>query len=406
MCLFSRPSSPSSIAYKKGVLSFDCGACPECLSKKARRWALRAVYESQQGPACMVTLTYDQYIHDGRGRVIGERVAERNVDKRDVQLFIKRLRKWFVSKYGKDYRIKYLITAEYGKRTHRPHYHALLFNVKFPDAVPYKRSKRGNLIYTSDILDNLWHNGICTVDTQNLSAACARYCTKYCAKDSRAEDTFMLFSRGIGEEGLLRDFNGKSYWIDGREYPIPRQIWEKYIVKKYSGIGIDFSPKYYSPRGVWSRYLDSQVLRRHYFDLRDSDPLYQQYIKYWSDKVEQFDRVRPDSVTRILQLPDNKYFAYKVAALECLQDWHNFLPKPAPRSGCVGEWNRWKWDHRIDLPLAPCYKAANDTKRERAIQNYHRKLSKKYLNFHEIIDPLSPDLDDIPIEWCKEDFIF
>ncbi len=82
--------------------------------------------------------------------------------------------------------------------------------------------------------------GICTVDTQNLSAACARYCTKYCAKDARADDTFMLFSRGIGEAGLLRDFNGKSYIIDGREYPIPRQIWEKKICEWYQGFYLSF----------------------------------------------------------------------------------------------------------------------------------------------------------------------
>lgn len=350
----------AGVAYKKGITSFKCGACPECLAEKARRWCLRAVYEAQDVPCCMVTLTYDTYIRDGRGRIIGEEVADRGVDKRDVQLFLKRLRKWCTTRYGKDYRIKYLVTAEYGKHTHRPHYHALLFNVNFPDAVVYKRSKRGNAIYKSEILNRLWHHGICTVDTQNLSAACARYCTKYCAKDARADDTFMLFSRGIGEAGLLRDFNGKSYIIDGREYPIPRQIWEKKICEWYQGFLPEFSPKYVSPRANEELYKCAFQLRQNYFALRDSDPTYQAYLAYWKARSEAYEKSRPLPEVRILQLPDIKYHAYKVAALECLRFRKHGVPRIAPRSTAKSEYMHWLFERRI-LPLPSCYTTANDT---------------------------------------------
>ena len=423
MCLFEYPNENyNGPAYKKGVTSFKCGACPECLAEKARKWALRAVFEAQYVPSMMVTLTYDSYIRDGRGRIIGEQVSDRTVLKRDCQLFIKRLRKWCTKVYSPDHRMKYLITAEYGKRTHRAHYHALLFNVEFPDIVPYKYSKRGNPIYQSKILSEIWHNGICTVDSVNLSAACARYCTKYCAKDARTDDTFMLFSRGIGEFGLMGSFNGISYWVDGREYPIPRQIWEKVISDRYKDGKVEFSPKYVSPRcDDENRYLKSVQLRQNYFIIRDSDEQYKSYLAYWAKKGELYEKRLAPPLIRILQLPNDKYYAYKMAALECitrrtcgtpgidlgLPSWAiDGFPVPPPRSGCKSRYNRWLFVHH--LPLSSCYIAANDTpyneKQEKAIDQYHRKRFIQSVKALAITDPLSSEWADCPISWRLEDF--
>ena len=90
MCLFPLPNyRVSEKAYKKGITSFPCGACPECLKRKASRWALRAHYESQEHENNIaVCLTYDSYIRDSRGNIIGERVSDLSCNKRDVQLFI------------------------------------------------------------------------------------------------------------------------------------------------------------------------------------------------------------------------------------------------------------------------------------------------------------------------------
>lgn len=49
--------------------------------------------------------------------------------KRDIQLFIKRLRK-ANSKHTDMPAIKYYAVGEYGGRTQRPHYHIILFNAK------------------------------------------------------------------------------------------------------------------------------------------------------------------------------------------------------------------------------------------------------------------------------------
>jgi hypothetical protein len=74
----------------------------------------------------------------------------RPVIKKDIQDFMKRYRAYLDYHYGKNKKpIKYMATAEYGDRTHRAHYHVLIFGHVFNDRVPYKKSKRGNQIYMS-----------------------------------------------------------------------------------------------------------------------------------------------------------------------------------------------------------------------------------------------------------------
>lgn len=364
MCLFPSPNyRVNEEAYKKGITAFPCGACPECLKKKASRWALRAHYEAQEhGNNVSVCLTYDSYMRDSRGNIIGERVSDLSVNKRDVQLFIKRVRK----KYGKN--VKYIASAEYGKRTHRPHYHVILFGVSFEDCVPYKRSKRGNLIYKSNTLNALWKQGICTVDALYVNSAVARYCTKYAVKDSRADDTFMLCSQGIGINGLLRDFNGKSYIVEGREYPIPREVWYEYIGKKYHFDVLPFTFKY---RGAREYGFDiayrNLCLRSKAFSLRDNDPVYKSYLAYWSEKALLFRSVQRDPLTRINLLPDDKYHSYKIAARKALAARLAGVPVTPPRSGLISAINRYRWENFRIPPvqsfalLSSCHKSANDT---------------------------------------------
>ncbi len=364
MCLF--PSANYRVtekAYKKGITSFSCGSCPECLKKKASRWALRAFYEAQEHDNNIaVCLTYDSYIRDSHGNIVGERVSDLSCNKRDVQLFIKRVRK----KFGNN--VKYIASAEHGKRTNRPHYHVILFGVTFNDCVPYKRSKRGNLIYKSNTLNKLWKNGICTVDSLHVNSAVARYCTKYAVKDSRADDTFMLVSQGIGLRGLLRDFNGKSYIVEGHEYPIPREVWYDYIGKKYRFDVLPFTFKYRGVRDYGYAVADrNRRLRAKAFSLRDNDPLYISYLAYWQEKFLLFQSLQRDPLTRINLLPDDKYHAYKIAARKALSARLAGVPVTSPRSGCVSAINRYRWENfRIppvrSLALLPsCHKSASDT---------------------------------------------
>lgn len=382
MCLFPKQNlNYTGTAYLRGLREFECGHCPECLSKRANVWALRAVYESRDhADNCMVTLTYDNYLRDKSGRIIGELPPDRSlvVNKRDIQLFIKRLRKHF-----SDTSIKYLAAAEYGSHTHRAHYHLILFGVKFPDLIYYKKSSRGNRIYKSPLLEELWGHGICTVDSINITSAVASYCTKYTAK-SRSKDTFMLFSHQIGLKGLLADFNGKNYIVDGREHPIPRIIWQHYISAKYDWIpDLD----YHYVNLTDTTFLDgsfalSKLRRSVYYAVRNSDPIYTSYINYWSFRSSEFENLRPSVFQRILLLPP-KFADYRSRALFVYNYRRSTgIPITAPDCSFSREYGRWLFKmHTLpsDRPticrISPCHNTANDTNSLKKVKSYYCSAS-------------------------------
>lgn len=399
MCLLPLPNlNFDSLVYKKGITKFDCGACPECLRKRSNIWSLRAVYEAKSHVSnLMVTLTYDNFVYDDNGSILGELPVDRDlkVNRRDIQLFIKRLRKWQFS--FTDEKIKYIACAEYGSRTHRAHYHLILFGVKFPDIHFYKKSKRGNPIYMSNILTKLWGHGICTVDSINVHSAVARYCTKYCAK-SRSDDTFMLCSQKIGFSELLKDFNGINYIIDGREYTVPRFIWEYYITTKYQRKYLYLknapllSPKYVNrDRNLsdfdfdWC-YERSKKQRAFYRKIRDKDPLYIKYLEYWQRKGQLFDSRKLSDRTRILQLDDRKFHFYKVAALDCLdRRKETYKSYVAPGSGCVSSFARDLMKYNLSLAPISRPNRASDTKKGFYLVD-RQILTHKFVILREIFD--------------------
>lgn len=99
-------------------LAVPCGRCVLCREKKATDWSFRALCENQSSISqpLFLTLTYND-AHKPHCGVI----------KRDVQLFLKRLRR-NLDKLGIVHNIRYFACAEYGKNTHRPHYHLILWN--------------------------------------------------------------------------------------------------------------------------------------------------------------------------------------------------------------------------------------------------------------------------------------
>lgn len=101
--------------YKKGVLNYGCGQCTPCRINKAREWVCRMTLEAREHPySAFVTLTYNE-----------EHVpVDRSVHKRDVQLFLMRLRKEIYPR-----QIRFYAVGEYGDKTWRPHYHLIIFGL-------------------------------------------------------------------------------------------------------------------------------------------------------------------------------------------------------------------------------------------------------------------------------------
>lgn len=385
MCFFPyRNNRPQSQSFRQGMTMFNCGSCPECLSSKSSKVALACVGEAAEHVQnCMFTLTYDSYVYDSRGRIVGERVSDFEVSRRDCQLFIKRLRRYVDYHYG--IKIKYYLAAEYGKRTHRAHYHCLVFGWTPHDCVEYKKSKRGNIIYRSNILERLWKNGICTVDCKGVTPATARYCSKYAAKNQRgADDTFSLRSHYLGLMYLLNNFDGKGYLIEGRLYPIPRVVWLHYIRGKYSCLSDD-AGKYFP--GQKFRSFNAS---RTFAAFRDSDPVYIEYRRFWEERFKIFDLKRLPVFERIRKLPDDKYASYKIKALDVLRRRLTQPGYPSPGSKryesisehCV--WSESKYLLCPGMPSArqffghlrhaPCLYAANDTKPKIFVASFSDEL--------------------------------
>lgn len=97
-------------------LPMPCGHCYACRVKNASVWSLRMQLEATQWEQPLfVTLTYnDEHLPENRSLV-----------RSHCQDFFKLLRY-----YIGGYKIKYWICGEYGEKTQRPHYHAIIFGLK------------------------------------------------------------------------------------------------------------------------------------------------------------------------------------------------------------------------------------------------------------------------------------
>lgn len=133
-----------------------CGKCPPCKLRRVNDWVFRLKQEDKVSTSsCFITLTYDTK------NVPLTKNGFMSLKKRDYQLFMKRLRKKLPNQ-----KIKYYACGEYGSKTQRPHYHAILFNCSDPS-----------------IIHEAWglgstHIGTCTGDSM-------AYTLKYISKAAR-----------------------------------------------------------------------------------------------------------------------------------------------------------------------------------------------------------------------------
>lgn len=169
-------------------MAVACGSCLGCRLDHSRMWATRIIHEAQCWPVnSFITLTYDPEHLPSDG----------SLNKSHFQKFMKRLRERF-----RDRPIRYYHCGEYGDELQRPHYHACLFNLTFPDQ-KLLHQKQGNALFTSELLQEVWGKGFCTVG--ELTFQSAAYVSRYCLKKvngSRAHDHY-----------LRCDENGVAYWL-------------------------------------------------------------------------------------------------------------------------------------------------------------------------------------------------
>lgn len=199
--LHFKPSHFDLIA-NNGVPTYylPCGKCQGCLEDKVNRWVNRLVLESDSVDCgTFVTLTYAD--------------APDKPSKRDLQLFLKRLRH-----ASRDYGVppfdfRYFAVAEHGGLRGRVHYHALLFGVNMLDMAwkPFIATfdEHCNPVLSSKILERIWNKGFVTVG--EITSGRCRYIAKYMLKQDGQEDNFCLKSMRLGVRSFFDiERKGKS----------------------------------------------------------------------------------------------------------------------------------------------------------------------------------------------------
>lgn len=158
---------------KDGKVIVPCGKCINCLTNRRESWIIRLIEEFKTKKATFLTLTYNDE------NLVYADSEKPTLSKRDVQLFLKRLRKSLKKT------LKYYCVGEYGSRTDRPHYHLILFNSSSDDI---------------DKIQQCWPSGNITIADLNIRRLV--YTTKYHINRGHYPygtlPPFTLMSKGLG----------------------------------------------------------------------------------------------------------------------------------------------------------------------------------------------------------------
>lgn len=199
---------------------------------------------------CFVTLTYNPAHLPAGG----------NLQYRDVQLFLKRLRK----RYGSG--IRYFLCGEYGEQRTRPHYHVCFFNFSPSDLTPLSRNKLGQWLYTSEVLNELWSDdkgeSLGFVSVGELTFESAAYTARYITKKifgSAAESAYEIIDLDTGE---ITGSKRPEFCAMSRRPGIGRPWLEKYMQDVLSQDFVVLRGKKMKTPKAYDRYFETALPSR------------------------------------------------------------------------------------------------------------------------------------------------
>lgn len=243
---------------KKGCFrDVPCGRCPACHSNRRNGWKLRLKNERKRfAHTYFATLTYDpEFVPVLEAHEIYNIIHPVPVvSRRDIQLFLKRLRSRLTSE------VRYYGVSEYGPTTYRPHYHIIFFTdvpeTDFRNAVDLswsdsKRLSDGSTEYTSMgfiKVDDIDHGTISAkynwVKGKNVGDRRINYLTKYVSMKTvlpsmlrEVAPPFVFCSKHLGDN-FLSDYIVSYY----RHCPIKSKLTVRFDGDTY------YMPRYYSER--------------------------------------------------------------------------------------------------------------------------------------------------------------
>lgn len=245
------------------VQTVPCGHCLGCRAEQARQWTVRILHEKQMHDAAwFLTLTYNDEEMPENG----------SLKPKDLQRFFKALRKAEARKADEDWRpISFYACGEYGERTKRPHYHAILFGPDFLDKYLHRPG-----VWRSPHLEDCWTMGNSEFGT--VTASSAAYVAGYVRKKISRKvdpDAYERVDPDTGElvhikpefsRMSLRPAIGKrwirKYWRD--VYPADRVViagWEGKPPRFYDKWLEEHEPE-----------MAVQVKKKRYEEMEDCSP--------------------------------------------------------------------------------------------------------------------------------------
>lgn len=215
-----------------------CGSCLGCRADQAKQWAHRLTHEARSHEdAYFLTLTYDEEHLPRNGSLAPEH----------LQGFFKRLRRHYSGR-----RISYYSCGEYGERTDRPHYHAVLCGAPFldRDRLPDRAS---GPVWTSPTLTEKWPYGL--HEFTPVSHAAAAYVAGYVRKKIRSRFDQTRYTRVDPETGELVELEPEFSRMSRR--PAIGRTWiEKYWRDVYPRDFVVIEGREHRPPRYYDRYMD------------------------------------------------------------------------------------------------------------------------------------------------------
>lgn len=277
-----------------------CSKCWACRNNRASDWTGRAIAESENASAVrFVTLTYGD---DNRVGVIPNEFAATSLVKRDVQLWIRRIRK-------AGYSVRYLIAGEYGPAKGRTHWHAILyFQGRAPD-IPLNTRLHGG--------DEFWKLGI--TYWADFTVGAAFYTCKYLLKAQTVDN------RLLRSEKELQSDNQKQGWATlSRRPPLGAKYFQQraeiYVRNGLAPQDLEYSfPEVYTARSGSAKHttpgMKERKKEKQRFYLKRGSASADLFLRHFVDKwretygthppqseiVEEYlDRMaRPDGVAQL-----------------------------------------------------------------------------------------------------------
>lgn len=244
--------SPKTYAKEYPTFKLPCGQCIECRLDYARQWAVRCVHEAQMHQHnCFITLTYRD-----------ENLKSDRLIYSDFQKFMKKLRKLSSTPIG------VFVTGEYGEKTKRPHWHAIIFGWEPKDQKLHRTNERGDKLYRSTTLEETWSHGHCEIGSVTFESAgyCARYSAKKLIHGSDQEHDFHPISKKSSKHAIGKKFlekfwpdifnYGKVTLRDGTDCSIPR-YYEKWLKEHHFEEWLAYVTRVKTPKILQAEKLEN-----------------------------------------------------------------------------------------------------------------------------------------------------